>query len=714
MHDQAKSTSSRSSNNFPSRPVLRHAETSINFASNRSSPRATSASTPTPVVARVSSHILRLEREYHLSQTFTQSSDPEHRYTVRLIELVKLPSRPGDSKAIVSIFESPGQNYLQHMIDFGPTWSPGFVPASNHDLSEHSSDDKISLASFLDFAIGACGCLELLHELRIVHGDIRGDAFYFDENEQEKAAVKLVNFGAGPRSFENGFTSAGWLALTKEAGVQKKLQFIAPEQTGRMPAEPDSRTDIYSLGVLLWTLLTKQPAFYGETPLDIIQAVLARRKLPTISSIRMDIPEVIEDIVQKMTRKQIDERYHSTAGLKHDLVEVRKLIQNGDTEALENFAIGLKDVSSFFVLPTLIFGRMNEQDKILKVIEKVYKRRKEVPLHKRLPGLVFSANSALPTMDGYADVLETDGRSSTTSSDAGKENGRVQIRIPISNAESKALQYETQKEAEDSVAHGEPPAPSIDSTESLAMSVNWDCDIQNKSAIEGGSGEVPYKPVTSSILRDTRRSGRRRCEVVTIIGAAGLGKSSLIQSTQSWVRGFGYYASAKFDQAKKVPFEPLLRVLGSLFRQIFSEGDVNTNYHNSIRHKVDPLWATLCNMLDLPENLMSAEAQKPAEESSDQQTWRGSKSSRLEPSESASSASVHSNSRANLVSDAANIKNGSTKVLSMFVEVVRVLSAKLICLCLDDLQFADEESIDLLYKLMSRKIGIVLIVSSGL
>ena len=598
------------------------------------------------------------------------------------------------------------------MIDFGPTWSSEFVPASVYELPEHSADDKISLASFLDFAIGACECLELLHELRIVHGDIRGDAFYFDERKQEKASVKLINFGAGPRSFENGFTSPVWLALTKEAGVQRRLQFIAPEQTGRVPAEPDSRTDIYSLGVLLWTLLTKRPAFYGDTPLDIIQAVLGRRKLPTISSIRMDIPEVIEDIVQKMTRKQIDERYHSTAGLKRDLVEVRKLVQNGDTEALANFVIGLKDVSSFFVLPTLIFGRMNEQDKILKVIEKVYKRRKEALMSKRSPRSALSASSAPMISDGYTDIPEIEGRSSTNSSDAGKESGRVQSRIPCSHAEARALQPDIQKGAEGIIVPSEPPVPSIGSTDSLANSVTW--DISSKPTIEGGSGKLSYTPVTSSILRDTRRSGRRRCEVVTIIGAAGLGKSSLIQSTQSWVRGFGYYASAKFDQAKKVPFEPLLRVLGSLFRQIFSEGDVDTSYHNSIRLKINPLWSTLCSMLDLPENLMSAEAQQKAKVASDLPTWRSNKGSGLELSESASSASIRSNHRANLISDTASIKNGSAKVLSMFVEVVRVLSTKLICLGLDDLQFADEESLDLLSNIMSQKIGIVLIVSSGL
>lgn len=712
MHDWAKPTSSKGSHTLPSRPVLRHTATSGGSANEKLSPKPASERTDTPVVARVSSHILQLEREYHLSQSFTSSSDPEYKHSVRLIDLIKLPSRPGDSRAIVSIYESPGQDYLQHMIDFGPTWSPGFVPDSVYELSEHSSANKISLASFLDFAIGACECLELLHELRIVHGEIRGDAFYFDEKNQENAAVKIINFGAGPRSFENGFTSAGWLALTREAGVQRKLQFVAPEQTGRMPAEPDSRTDIYSLGVLLWTLITKRPAFYGDTPLDIIQAVLARRIPPAISSIRMDVPKAIEDIIQKMTRKQIDERYHSMTGLKHDLLEVRKLLQDGNTEALAKFVIGLKDVSSFFVLPTLIFGRMNEQDKILKVVEKVHKRRTEA-LSKRGPsGPIVSATSASTIPEGQIEITETDGRSSTNSSDAGGGSSRTQARTSSPNAETRAMQSEISKRLGEIVAPSKPSMRSTDGADPLAVSAT--SDHQSKAVLESGSAGLPYNPGASSILRETNRSRRRRCEVVTIIGAAGLGKSSLIQSTQSWVRGFGYYASAKFDQAKKVPFEPVLRVLGSLFRQIFSEGDVNTNYHNFIRDKVNPLWPALCSMLDLPENLMSAEAHQTAKEAADQPSWRGNKNQKLEPTESASTASVYSNTRTNLIGDNARNKSGSSKVLQTFVEVLRILSAKLICLCLDDLQFADEESFDLLSNIMTRKLGIVLIVSSGL
>lgn len=90
---------------------------------------------------------------------------------------------------------------------------------------------------------------------------------------------------------------------------------MSPEQTGRMSADPDRRTDIYSLGILLWTMLIQQPAFEGDTPMDIIQGVLGRR-LPLISNIRLDVPEIVGRIVQKMTAKTMGDRCTLTFALR--------------------------------------------------------------------------------------------------------------------------------------------------------------------------------------------------------------------------------------------------------------------------------------------------------------------------------------------------------------------------------------------------------------
>jgi serine/threonine protein kinase len=145
----------------------------------------------------------------------------------------------------------------------------------------------------------------LHHGHEIVHGEIRGDAFHFGAD----GIVKMVNFGNGARSFENGLTSAGWSTLSKELGVKLKLAFIAPEQTGRMPAEPDSRTDIYSLGILFYSMLCGETPFNGTTPLDVMQNVLNKR-IPLVTSKRIDVPDALSSVIQRMTQKNIEERYH--------------------------------------------------------------------------------------------------------------------------------------------------------------------------------------------------------------------------------------------------------------------------------------------------------------------------------------------------------------------------------------------------------------------
>lgn len=488
------------------------------------------------MVARISTHVLRLEREYHLSKSFTQSSDPNYNHTVRLLDLIRLPGHPSDANSvmIVSIFESPGRNYLRDILDFGPTWSTlptpsSAIPSTAETPSGHlqgldsnieNLTGHISLSKFLEFAIGASECLELLHHgLRVVHGEIRGDAFYFN---QETRAVKIINFGAGPRSFENGLTSTGWLTLSREVGIKSKLQFVAPEQTGRMAAEPDSRTDIYSLGILFWTMLTRRSAFDGETPMDVVQAVLGRR-IPAVSSYRIDIPDVVSGIIQKMTQKQIDERYHSTSGLKHDLTEVQKIFGDGDSEALAKFKIGSKDVSSFFVLPTRIFGRKDEHETIVKVIEKVAKRN-----HTRLNGnssvlYGLQSNSTSSISDGRFDGLENGTKSSDTSSQAGKGSRGSPALAPTSssNIGLRHLQLDSQDRLDNFAMPNRLSSSNNDSREQLEVKIT--SDHQSSSHKSGNSaGQTMGLPNPHGSHKYRRRG---KCEVVTIIGAAGLGKS---------------------------------------------------------------------------------------------------------------------------------------------------------------------------------------------
>lgn len=583
------------------------------------------------------------------------------------------------------------------------------------ESADEQTTGHVSLSTFLEFAIGAAECLELMHHgLRTVHGEIRGDAFYFN---QETRAVKMINFGSGPRSFENGLTSTGWLSLSREVGIKGKLQFIAPEQTGRMPAEPDSRTDIYSLGILFWTMLTRRIAFKGESPMDVVQAMLGR-KIPTVSHHRMDIPDVVSGIIQKMTQKQIDDRYHSISGLKYDLVQVQKIFGDGDTEALANFIIGSKDVSSFFVLPNTIFGRKEEHEKILKVIEKV-SQRQQTRLERNVAGKYathsnsLQSNSTSSVSDPRYDVNEIGTKFSDTSSHAELEGSPVLAAKSSSNVAIPHLQLGSQDKFDNSHETTRPATNNLDNKDLQEIRITSDHQIVFTKGTQ--STLQPHAPGIFTNQRTSHKYKRRgKCEVVTVIGAAGLGKSSLIQGIQGDIRRFGYFASAKFEPARKAPFEPLFRAMGSLFRQIFSESDVNSDYHNTVRRDVRAVWPTLRNMLDLPESFIFLENECVSGGTAPSQHWL-KKPRRLEGTDSMKrkngkygNAGTHSTS--DFLRGTANTR--SLKFMNIFLDVLRVLSSdKLICLCLDDLQFADEESLDLISNIVARKIGIALIVS---
>ncbi|KAK7516133.1 uncharacterized protein IWZ02DRAFT_51046 [Phyllosticta citriasiana] len=607
------------------------------------------------VVARVSSHVLRLEREFQLAKSIVDACDPDCLHFVRPIELVRLPSRQGSESLVASIFESPGPNYMQNQVDL--------YQATKLDTPMAQKEDRqLSLQLFMQFAIGAVESLEILHnEKKQVHGEIRGDAFHFDP---QTGQVRMLNFGSGVRSFENGLTSAGWSSLSREKGVEHKLQFIAPEQTGRLPAEPDTRTDIYSLGILFWIMLVAEPAFEGDKPLEVMQSVLSRR-IPPVSLKRMDIPEALSNVIAKMTAKNIEERYNSVSGLKHDLVKLNSILLEGDSEALQKFKVATRDVSSFFSLPSRLIGRDKERQTILDIIDKV-SRSQHPSVKKSLYS--FSSQSGSSMGSARLENLTADDIVDLHSESASSRDSehRNESRTPRNNSEA-------------SLSLGEPSdlRPSSDSFPS------WSTDL---SARRASSAQNALADDPAEHLRNHHRARRRaRCEVIAISGAGGYGKSSLIQSVQAVVRGRGFYfATTKFDQAKRAPYEPVLRLMSSLFRQIFSEANISTDFHNAVRAHVQPVWHLLHSYLDLPEWLLGTISKPLVDGVSPQQNYATSTSS----------------------------SRNASRLMNTFLDVLKVLARQQsICFSVDDLQFADEESLDLIQSIVNNKLPLVLILT---
>ena len=199
-----------------------------------------------------------------------------------------------------------------------------------------------------------------------------------------------------------------------------------------------------------------------------------------------------------------------------------------------------------------------------------------------------------------------------------------------------------------------------------------------------------------------------------------MGKSTLSRSISVEARRHGYFASAKFDQAQKTPFGPVLRLLSSLFKQLFSESEVTTEFHQTVRSYVRPHWTVLHRMLDLPEFLLGQPTGLSKSNSINTHHYSTRKSSvvglkRRDSSPSSTrSSTFHANPSSRPAADL--LRGGSStrslRFMNTFLEVLRLFSHhKFICLCLDDLQFADEESLELISNIVSSKIRLVLIVT---
>ncbi|KAL7798156.1 hypothetical protein V8C37DRAFT_368916 [Trichoderma ceciliae] len=683
-----------------------------------------------PVVARVSHHALREERAFQIAKSVSTTADPNGDHIVKPLDLIRLSPVSGDRGAIVvAIYQHPGPNHLLDLVDMGPAFyharKEGDAYRAYH--CRQTLHPPISLRLFLDFAIGATQCLEILHHSRgMVHGEIRGDAFHFNAEENK---VRVMSFGSGVRSFEHGLTSTGWSMLSKELGGRNKLLYISPEQTGRMPAEPDTRTDIYSLGVLFWTLLTQQPVYTGDSALDIVQGVLGRR-IPNVATVRMDIPDVIGRIIQKCTAKNVAERYHSASGLRHDLINVQEYLEDGNAKALKEFKIGTSDVSSFFMLPSSMIGRQEEKANILKVINRVAKShaaQRKGPVSRFSDGVGLNETMTFDDISSEGGASSADGhnrRSGSFAQTISSETRQTKNSLfPTIISETMTLSTDATSSPQSAAAIFPRFTRPWERHQSISLG-----SLDSSSMVESLNVEGPRGPLdigASSLSRQLGSAKFRRhghCEVIMVEGAGGVGKSLFVQSVLADARRNGYCATAKFDTAKRTPFGPLLKLLSSLFKQVWGERNTDTPFHQGLKHYIRPVWPMLHRVLGLPEFLLGPLDTNLARPISSSQSSSSRKDVRppLKRRTSSPGESPGPLPR-NLTGYGtqspqdylrAGTSTKTMRLINTILDVLRVFTThKFICFCLEDLHFADDESLELISQIIAARMKMVVIVT---
>ncbi|WNG36802.1 AAA family ATPase [Archangium violaceum] len=209
----------------------------------------------------------------------------------------------------------------------------------------------------LDLTISLAATLAELHRRGVIHKDIKPSNIIVTPAGE----TRLIDFGtASVQLVEHVDAAPATL-------IEGTLAYMSPEQTGRMNRSVDYRTDLYSLGVTLYELLTGERPFQGRDALEWFHAHMAQAPQPPLERVP-GLPPVLSAIVLKLLAKVAEERYQSADGLKADLERCRDDLLRG---VHEDFPLGVHDYPTRFQLPQRLYGRGAEAAALRQGFERV-------------------------------------------------------------------------------------------------------------------------------------------------------------------------------------------------------------------------------------------------------------------------------------------------------------------------------------------------------
>jgi PAS domain S-box-containing protein len=278
-----------------------------------------------PVAEYAAPETLRwLEHAYSLRQEL------DRRWAARPIAMARHWDRP------VLVLEDPGGTPLDQLLG-----------------------QPLNVAFSLRLAISLSTAIGHLHQRGLIHKDI-------------KPANVLVNSDTR-QCWLRGFGLASRLPRERQApdppeSIAGTLAYMAPEQTGRMNRSIDSRSDLYSLGVTLYQMLTGSLPFIASDPMEWLHCHIARKPVAPVERLE-DVPSPVSQIIMKLLAKTAEERYQTAAGLESDL---RHCLAEWERQGrVDPFALGEHDAPDRLLIPEKLYGRACEVATLLASFDRV-------------------------------------------------------------------------------------------------------------------------------------------------------------------------------------------------------------------------------------------------------------------------------------------------------------------------------------------------------
>lgn len=237
-----------------------------------------------------------------------------------------------------------------------------------------SSLDKIIaskpplLETFFSISIALAEIIGSVHQQKLTHKNLNPTHIIWESSNEQVQIIGFTNASQSP--YEK--------ALLRNPGdMQASLNYVSPEQTGRMNRMVDYRTDLYSLGVIFYELLTGKTPFAETDPLELVHCHIAQQAQAP-HQVNENIPGQLSNIVMRLMEKNADDRYQSAFALMADLEECQS--QLNQKNQISEFELGKSDFLGRLDFTQKLYGREAEVQKLLNAFDGVKEGASELIL----------------------------------------------------------------------------------------------------------------------------------------------------------------------------------------------------------------------------------------------------------------------------------------------------------------------------------------------
>ncbi|MBE9475484.1 MAG: AAA family ATPase [Chloroflexi bacterium] len=239
-------------------------------------------------------------------------------------------------------------------------------------LSEIIHTQSLDLLQKLQLAVEIVEILGCIHDQGVMHRNICSSNILVSEDAVPggHGGVYIIDFGLATTMRQEELT-------TPAAADADSLAYISPEQTGRMNRRVDYRTDLYSLGIILYELFTGQLPFESSDVLEMIHSHIARQPKPP-QQIEEGIPAPMSEVILKLLAKNAEDRYQTAHGLQADLK--RCLDQWQSRGQIEPFELGGDDYTGRLQIPQKLYGRQAEIEQLQTILDRAITEKAQLLL----------------------------------------------------------------------------------------------------------------------------------------------------------------------------------------------------------------------------------------------------------------------------------------------------------------------------------------------